>query len=117
MGFIQEFKEFAIKGNAVDMAVGIIIGAAFGKVVQSLVNDIIMPPIGMLLGNVEFKDLQLTLKEAVLGPDGVVTAPEVAVRYGLFINNVVDFLIVAMAIFIVVRNMNKLMKKEEAKKA
>jgi len=105
MSIIKEFKEFAIKGNAVDMAVGIIIGAAFGKIVSSLVTDVIMPPIGLLLGGVDFKNLAVTLKEAVG------EAPAVLLRYGLFINNVIDFLIVAFAIFLVVKGINTLKKK------
>ena len=105
MKILTEFKEFAIKGNAVDMAVGIIIGAAFGKIVSSLVNDVIMPPIGLLLGGVDFKDLKLVLKGATL------STPEVALNYGLFINNVLDFLIVAFAIFMVVKGINSLKKK------
>jgi len=108
MGLLKEFKEFAIKGNALDMAVGIIIGAAFGKIVSSLVNDIIMPPVGMLLGGVDFKDLVLTLKDAVTAPDGKVIAEAVAIKYGLFINNVIDFLIVAFTIFMVIRTINRL---------
>lgn len=105
MSIIKEFKEFAIKGNAVDMAVGIIIGASFGKIVSSLVNDVVMPPIGILLGGVDFKNLALTLKEATLD------APAVTIKYGLFINNVIDFLIVAFAIFMVVKGINSLKKK------
>jgi large conductance mechanosensitive channel len=107
MGLLKEFREFAVKGNALDMAVGIIIGAAFGKIVSSLVNDIIMPPVGMLLGGVDFKNLAITLKDAAVGPAGEVI-PAVAVRYGLFINNIIDFLIVAFTIFLVVRTINQL---------
>lgn len=113
MGLVQEFKEFAIKGNAVDMAVGIIIGAAFGKVVTSLVNDIIMPPIGLIIGGVEFKDLAIVLQESVVDEAGVVTTPEVAIKYGSFINTTIDFLIIAFTIFIVIKYMNKMMKKRE----
>jgi large conductance mechanosensitive channel len=105
MSIIKEFKEFAVKGDAVDMAVGIVIGAAFGKIVSSLVNDVIMPPIGLLLGGVDFKNLAVTMKEATL------TDPAVTLRYGLFINTVIDFLIVAFAIFMVVRGINSLKKK------
>lgn len=105
MSIVKEFKDFAVKGNAVDMAVGIIIGAAFGKIVGSLVNDIIMPPIGLLIGGVDFKDLKLVLKAATLGK------PEVSLNYGLFINNMLDFLIVAFAIFMVVKGINSLKKK------
>ena len=106
MSIVKEFKEFAVKGDAVDMAVGIVIGAAFGKIVNSLVNDVIMPPIGMLIGGVDFKNLVITMKEATL------TQPAVTLKYGMFINNVIDFLIVAFAIFVVVRGINALKKKQ-----
>jgi large conductance mechanosensitive channel len=96
MGFLKEFKEFAVKGNAVDMAVGIVIGAAFGKVVTSLVNDIIMPPLGLLLGRMDFSGLAIRLNE------------KTAVKYGMFVNAAVDFVIVAFAIFLVVKQMNRL---------
>ncbi len=105
MSIIKEFREFAVKGDAVDMAVGIVIGAAFGKIVNSLVNDIIMPPVGMLIGGVDFKNLVITMKEATA------TAPAVTLKYGQFINNVIDFLIVAFSIFVVVRSINVLKKK------
>lgn len=120
MGLIQEFKEFAVKGNALDMAVGIIIGAAFNKIVQSIVNDLIMPPIGLALGRVEFKDLQLVLQDAspaVTDAAGKVVTPEVAevaIRYGSFINVVIEFVIVAFSVFIVVKFMNRLIRKREA---
>ena len=116
MSIIQEFKEFAVKGNAVDMAVGIIIGAAFGKVVSSLVNDVIMPPLGMALGKVDFKDLKMILKAGqpavkdLAGTEISAAIAEVALRYGLFINTVIDFLIVAFVIFMVVKMMNKVIK-------
>jgi len=110
MGLMKEFKEFAMRGNVVDMAVGIIIGGAFGKIITSFVNDIIMPPIGMLLGGVDFKDLMFVLKPATD------TVPAVAVKYGMFINVIIDFLIVAFAIFMVVKGMNSMKKKEPAKK-
>jgi large conductance mechanosensitive channel len=103
---MKEFKEFAVKGDAVDMAVGIVIGAAFGKIVSSLVNDVIMPPIGLLLGGVDFKNLKATLKTAT----GDV--PAVTLNYGQFINNVIDFLIVAFSIFLVVKFINRLKKKQ-----
>lgn len=106
MGLIREFKEFAVKGNAMDMAVGIIIGAAFNKIVTSLVNDVIMPPIGLLLGGVDFKNLEVVLKEAAVSPAGD-KLPAVTLRYGLFINTAIDFVIVAFTIFIVVRAMNR----------
>lgn len=108
MGMLKEFKDFAMRGNVVDMAVGIIIGAAFGKIVSSFVNDVIMPPIGLLLGNVDFSNLAITLQEKTA------TADAVMVKYGVFINTVLDFVIVAFAIFIVIKQMNRLKKKEEA---
>jgi len=104
MSIIKEFKEFAVKGNAVDMAVGIIIGASFGKIVSSMVNDVIMPPIGLLLGGVDFKNLKVILKAAT------VDAPAVTLNYGQFINTVLDFLIVAFSIFLVVKGINSLKK-------
>ncbi len=108
MKLIDEFKAFAMKGNMVDMAVGIIIGAAFGKIVTSIVNDILMPPLGLLLGGVNFTDLKLIMKEAV----GDV--PAVTWNYGNFIQVTIDFLIVAFAIFLLVKAMNAARKKEEA---
>jgi large conductance mechanosensitive channel len=102
---LKEFKEFAMKGSVVDLAVGVIIGGAFGKIVTSLVNDLIMPPIGLLLGNVDFSDLVLILKE------GDATIKPVTLNYGLFINNVVNFLIVAFSIFLVIRSINRMKKK------
>ncbi len=111
MGMMQEFKEFAVKGNVVDMAVGIIIGGAFGKIVSSFVKDVIMPPIGMILGGVDFSNLAITLKEAAG------ETPAVLLSYGKFIQSVVDFTIIAFAIFIAVKAMNNMKKKEEAKPA
>ncbi|MGQ9798994.1 MAG: large-conductance mechanosensitive channel protein MscL [Ignavibacterium sp.] len=111
MKMLQEFKAFAMRGNVVDMAVGIIIGSAFGKIVSSLVADVIMPPIGLLLGGVDFSDLTITLKAAGEGQ------PAVMLKYGLFINTVIDFLIIAFAIFMVIKAMNSLKKKEEEKPA
>jgi large conductance mechanosensitive channel len=106
MGMIKEFKEFAMRGNVIDMAVGIVIGAAFGKIVSSVVNDIIMPPIGVILGNVDFSNLAITLKEKTA------EAQAVTIKYGAFINTVLDFIIVAFAIFIVIKQMNRFRKKE-----
>lgn len=105
---LKEFKEFAIKGNVVDMAVGVIIGTAFGKIITSLVNDIVMPPIGLLIGNVDFSDLSLKLSSPIgnLKP--------VTLNYGLFINNVINFLIIAFCIFLMVKGLNSLKKKEPA---
>jgi large conductance mechanosensitive channel len=107
MSIIKEFKEFAMRGNVVDMAVGIIIGSAFGKIVSSLVNDVIMPPIGLALGGIDFKSFAITIKQA----SGDV--PAVAIRYGAFINVVVDFVIVAFVLFMVIKLMNTLKKKKE----
>jgi large conductance mechanosensitive channel len=107
MSMMKEFKEFAMRGNVVDMAVGIIIGGAFGKIVSSLVADVLMPPIGLLLGNVNFADLAITLREA--GGDEAA----VALKYGNFIQTVVDFVIVAFAIFVAIKAMNTLKKKQE----
>src|SRR5262245_52218772 len=108
MGFVSEFKAFAMRGNVLDMAVGIIIGAAFGKIVTSFVNDVLMPPIGMLLGGVDFKAFKLTLKEAVA------EVPAVTLNYGSFVQNIVDFVIVAFAIFLLSRTGNAMQRKPEA---
>jgi len=108
MSMMKEFKEFALKGNVVDMAVGIIIGAAFGKIVSSLVADVIMPPIGMALGNMDFSALAFTLKEATE------TTPAVVVSYGRFINTILDFAILALALFVVIKQMNRLTRKAES---
>jgi large conductance mechanosensitive channel len=108
MGMIKEFKEFAVRGNVVDLAVGIIIGGAFGKIITSLVNDIIMPPIGMLLGNVDFSQLAVTLKAATADAEAV------TLNYGAFVNTVLDFIIVAFVIFMIIRQMNRMKKTEEA---
>jgi len=107
MSMVSEFKSFAMKGNVMDMAVGIIMGGAFGKIVASFVNDVLMPPIGMLLGGVDFTELALTMKGATA------EAPAVTLKYGTFIQTVVDFLIIAFAIFMMVKWMNR-MKKQEA---
>lgn len=116
MGFLKEFKAFALKGNVMDMAVGVIIGGAFGKIVTSLVNDIIMPPIGILVGGVDFTNLKLVIKKAVI-ENGAEIAPAVTWNYGAFIQQVVDFTILAFCVFMMVKIMNKLMKKEEKKPA
>ena len=112
MKIIQEFKEFAINGNVVDMAVGIIIGGAFGKIVTSLVNDVIMPPIGMIIGGVNFNGLRLVLKSATVDAAGV-ASPEVAINYGAFIQVLFDFIIVAFCIFMMIKGLNSLKKKKE----
>ncbi len=109
MSWMQEFKSFAVRGNVVDMAVGIIIGAAFGKIVSSAVADIVTPPLGLLIGGVDFSDLAFTLKAAADG------APAVTMAYGKFIQTAFDFVIVAFAIFLVVKGINTLKRKEEAK--
>jgi len=113
MKLVNEFKAFAMRGNVVDMAVGIIIGGAFGKIVSSVVADVIMPPIGLLLGGVKFTDLKIVLKDAILDPTGAVTTQAVSINYGNFIQTTVDFLIIAFAIFMMIKAMNGLKKKEE----
>jgi len=105
--FIKEFKEFAMRGNVMDMAIGIILGGAFGKIVSSLVNDVLMPPIGLLIGGVDFSDLSIVMKEAV-GDTAAVT-----LNYGSFVQVIIDFLIVAFAIFIFIKSLNSLKKKTE----
>ncbi|MBB6131640.1 large-conductance mechanosensitive channel protein MscL [Mucilaginibacter lappiensis] len=109
MAIVKEFKEFALRGNVVDLAVGIIIGAAFGKIVTSLVNDVIMPPIGYVTGGIDFKNLKVLLKPA----DPANKIAEVAIHYGNFINTVIEFLIVAFCIFMVVKTINSLKKPEQ----
>ena len=111
MGMIQEFKEFAVKGNVVDLAVGIIIGGAFGTIVSSLVEDIIMPPIGLLIGGIDFS--QLTIPLGGVNEEG----EPVAIRYGEFLNEVISFLIVALAVFFLVKGMNSLQRRAEDEKA
>jgi large conductance mechanosensitive channel len=112
---LEEFKKFAMRGNVVDMAVGIIIGAAFGKIVSSLVKDVIMPPIGLLMGNVDFSNLFINLGDKSY--ESLAAAQEAGaatINYGVFINTVLDFVIVAFAIFMVIRGMNRMKKEEEA---
>ena len=113
MGMLSEFKEFAMRGNVVDLAVGVVIGAAFGKIVASLVNDIIMPAVGYVVGGVDFSELAIVLKEASVDAAGA-EVPAVLVKYGAFIQTVVDFLIIAFAIFVAVKVINSLKRKEEA---
>ncbi len=117
MKIIEEFRTFAMRGNVVDMAVGIIIGGAFGKIVSSIVNDIIMPPIGLLMGGMNFKDLKWTLQGPQIDAAGVTVKEAVTLNYGQFIQTTVDFIIVALAIFLMIKAMNTLEKKEEAKAA
>ena len=107
MGLVKEFKEFAMKGSVVDLAVGVIIGGAFGKIVSSFVNDILMPPLGVLLGGVDFKDYKAILVDAVG------ETPAVTLNYGMFLQNVIDFVIIAAAIFLMIKAMNSAKKKEE----
>ena len=116
MSFIQDFKAFALKGNVVDMAVGVIIGGAFGKIVTSVVNNIIMPPVGVLTGGVDFTDLKVTLKEAVVEGENVVSEA-VTLNYGQFIQDVVDFLIIAFCIFLMIKGIAKLSRKKEEEDA
>ncbi|PJJ95924.1 large conductance mechanosensitive channel protein MscL [Lysobacteraceae bacterium NML75-0749] len=111
MSIISEFKEFAMRGNVVDLAVGVVIGASFGKIVTALVDNVIMPPIGLLIGGVDFSDLSLTLKEASVNAAGE-AVPAVELAYGEFINAVIQFLIVAFAIFMVVKGINRLKKPQ-----
>ncbi|HEX2484282.1 MAG TPA: large-conductance mechanosensitive channel protein MscL [Myxococcota bacterium] len=108
MSVLQEFRDFAMRGNVVDLAVGVVIGAAFGKITTSLVNDVIMPPLGLVLGGADFSDKAVVLKQAAGN------APSVTLKYGIFINAVIDFLIVAAAIFAVVKVMNSLRRQQEA---
>ena len=120
MGFFKEFKEFAMKGNVMDMAIGVIIGGAFGKIVTSLVNDILMPLVGALIGNVNFTTLSLTLRAPKLNEAGEVVSEAVTLNYGNFIQVTIDFLIVALCIFLVMKGINKassLMKKQQEKNA
>ena len=112
MGMISEFKEFAMRGNVIDLAVGVVIGAAFGKIVTSLVDKVIMPPLGMLIGKVDFSSLAIELAPACVGADGK-EIPAVMLGYGDFINTVVQFVIVAFAIFMVVKVVNRLSRKKE----
>jgi len=112
MGMISEFKEFAMRGNVIDLAVGVVIGAAFGKIVTALVEKVIMPPIGLLIGKVDFSELKWTLAEAQLAADGSELAPAVVIGYGEFINTVIQFLIVAFAIFMLIKALNRLARKK-----
>ena len=120
MGMVKEFKEFAMRGNVVDMAVGIIIGGAFGTIVKSLVSDVIMPPIGLLLGGVDFSNLFVVLKEGTAGTapyaalTDAQTAGAVTVNYGVFINSIISFTIVAFAVFILIKGINNMKRQEEA---
>jgi len=120
--FLHDFKEFAVKGNAIDLAVGVVIGAAFGSVVKSLVDDVIMPPLGLLTGGVDFSDKRIILKHGLfdsagkplLDAAGKLVRPEVDLRYGVFLNTIINFIIVAMAIFVVIKLMSALQRKQAA---
>ena len=117
---LKEFKEFAMRGNVADMAVGIIIGAAFGAIVKSLVDDVIMPPIGMLLGNVDFSNLFVVLKQGAAAAAPYASLAEakkagaITINYGIFINSIISFVLVAFAVFLLIRSINRLKEKEEA---
>ncbi len=116
MGIIKEFREFAMRGNVVDMAVGVIIGAAFGKIVSSMVNDVLMPPLGLLLGGVDFSDKKLVLKDAVAATETTKAVPVIELKYGVFINEVISFIIVAFAIFVLIKLINEARKRFEKEK-
>lgn len=112
MGLIKEFKEFAIKGNAIDLAVAVIIGVAFGKIISSVVTDLLMPPIGLILGGVDFKTIVITLKDAVIDPATNTVIPAVTMNIGLFLQSVLDFVIIAFVLFLIIKVINNLKKKE-----
>jgi large conductance mechanosensitive channel len=114
MGMLKEYKEFISRGNVVDLAVGVVIGGAFGKIVGSLVNDIVMPPIGLLLSGVNFKDIKWVIRKPEMDAAGAVAKPEVAINIGNFIQVGIEFLIIAWVIFLVVKAINSMKKKEEA---
>jgi large conductance mechanosensitive channel len=113
MSFMSEFKAFAMRGNVIDLAVGVVIGAAFGKIVASLVDNIIMPPLGVVIGNVDFSDLVIKIGTPVADAKGVITGGAI-IKYGVFLNTIIQFTIVAIAIFLVVKLMNRLTHKQEA---
>jgi len=113
MGMISEFKEFAMKGNLVDMAVGFVMGTAFATVVTSFINDVFMPPLGKVMGGVDFGNMKYIIQPEVMGADGVATTAEVAIRYGAFINALISFLIVAFVMFMIIKAMNKTKKAQE----
>jgi large conductance mechanosensitive channel len=115
MSFFKQFKEFAVKGNVLDLAVGVIIGAAFGKIVSSFISDVVMPPLGLLVGGVDVKHLSLVLKEASVDSTGAVV-DAVTLNYGMFIQNVVDFTFIALVIFVAIKGINRLRGKDEDSK-
>ena len=112
MSMLKEFKEFAVKGNLADTAIAFVMGAAFGKVVSSFIDGMVMPAVGMLTGGVDFNDMKYKLKDAVVAPDGKETAAAIYVKYGVFITNIIDFVIVAFVMFMVIKAINKAKKKE-----
>jgi large conductance mechanosensitive channel len=114
MSLWSEFKAFAMRGNVIDMAVGIIIGGAFGKIVNSLVNDVMMPPLGMLLGQMDFSQFSITLKDRVVSETGQVISEAVKINYGMFLNTLINFFVVAIAIFALIKAINMAKRKEEA---
>jgi large conductance mechanosensitive channel len=116
MGFIKEFKQFAMRGNVIDLAIGVIIGAAFGKITNSLVADVIMPPIGLLISGIKFTALKLILKPAVSDASGKVITEAVSINYGNFLQSTVDFIIIAFAIFLLVKFINTIKRREDEKK-
>jgi len=117
MGIIKEFKEFSIKGNALDLAIGVIIGAAFGKIIASLVNDVIMPPIGLLVGGINFTGLKYVMRNAVIDPTGKVLSEAVTLNYGNFVQTAFDFFLIAMCVFLLVKIINSVKTSEDAKTA
>jgi large conductance mechanosensitive channel len=112
MGFVKEFKEFVSRGNVVDLAVGIVIGGAFGKIVSSFVQDILMPPVGLMIGGVDFKFIQLTLKQAIVDSSGKLVTPAVTLNIGNFLQSVFDFLIIAFAVFLFIKAINRLKRRQ-----
>jgi large conductance mechanosensitive channel len=114
MGMLAEFKEFAMKGNVVDLAIGVVIGAAFGKIVSSMVDGVFMPILSLFTNGINFSDLAYTITPAVIGPDGKETAAAVAIKYGAFLQTVIDFVIIAFVLFMVIKVMNRLKKAEAA---
>jgi len=115
MSMLSEFKTFAMRGNVIDLAVGVVIGAAFGKITTTLVDGLLMPPIGLLIGGVRFERLAITLREAQLAADGSIVEPAVLLQYGMFIQTLVQFIIIAFAVFLLVKLINRMKRKEEAK--
>jgi large conductance mechanosensitive channel len=114
MSLIKDYKAFITKGNIVDLAVAVVIGGAFGKIITSFVKDVVMPPIGLMIGGVDFKDLKYVIQEAVMTAEGEISAAAVSINYGMFVQNIIEFLIIAWAVFLVVRGLAAAKKKEEA---